>query len=184
MTRSFELCRSCRVLLTLQCDWNQRLHNNGIIDHCPLSPLCRLFSAVSLAGENVSETEKIALRRLLVLLPWSFADLQRTVGVLQDTESSSSSSCADDLLNRNDFGLRVASVFVDDRNCACLVCRNKLTRLRGPWPRISKAYFCNIKARIPWLINKILTLIKTVELVSLTKSCSLRSRVQLGHVTW
>lgn len=36
---------------------------------------------------------------LLVLLPWSFADLQMGLR---------SSSCADDLLHLNDSGLRVA----------------------------------------------------------------------------
>lgn len=43
----------------------------------------------------------------LLLLPWSFVDLQRRVDLLQDTETSSSSSCADDLLNLNDFGFSI-----------------------------------------------------------------------------
>lgn len=38
MTCTFELRRRCWVLLTVPCDWNQSVHNNGIIDHCPLCP--------------------------------------------------------------------------------------------------------------------------------------------------
>lgn len=97
-------------------------------------------------------------------LPWSFAALERRVGLLRERETSSSSSCADDLLSLNDSGLQCLRIdaYPTGSLLSCM-CRDNLIRPRGPCPRTSKAHFCDIEARIPRIINNTLTLAKYVE---------------------